>query len=130
MLDSFFRMHRRTSASNLRWYRGSKLARPPDTHPEPVCLLSVCPPFLAELCHRKHGQLVLAVSFNLCILNDQGLQTPPPTMPYAVGMDAVFKSRALYHLKKLKLRRSPMSPAFMGLVSSWDYKDCPISDGE
>ena len=88
------------------------------------------PPFLAELCHRKHGQLVLAVSFNLCILNDHGLQTPPPTMPYAVGMDAVFKSRALNHLKKLKLRRSPMSPAFMGLVSSWDYKDCPISDGE
>ena len=74
LLDSFFRMHRRPSASKLGWYRGSKLARPPDTHPAPVCLLSVCPPFLAELCHRKHGQLVLAVSFNLSIFNDLGLQ--------------------------------------------------------
>ena len=48
-------------------------ANPPNTHPAPVCLLSVCPPFLVELCHRKHKKLVLAVSFNRCVQNDVGL---------------------------------------------------------
>ena len=75
----FFRLHRRKVARSSRSYRASVLANPPDNYPAPVCLLSVCPPFLAELCHRKHNKLVLAVSFNLCVLNDTGALTPPPT---------------------------------------------------
>ena len=72
LLDSFFRLHRRKIP---RAYRGSLLAAPPDTHPLPVCLISATTPFLAELCHRKHHKLVLAVSFNLTIHNDLNLQT-------------------------------------------------------
>ena len=79
LIDDFFRLHRRKAARSSRSYRASVLANPPDNYPAPVCLLSVCPPFLAELCHRKHNKLVLAVSFNLCVLNDTGALTPPPT---------------------------------------------------
>eukprot|EP00966_Prymnesium_polylepis_P229454 5309471-Prymnesium_polylepis.1 len=75
LIDSYFRLHHRPAARGYRGYRGSVLANPPDTHVAPVCLLSVCPPFLAELCHRKHKKLVLAVSFNLSVYNDAGLQT-------------------------------------------------------
>ena len=101
LLDSFFRMHRRKSAPKRRWYRGSVMAGAPGTHQWPVCLLSVCPPFLAELCHRDHGKLVLEVSFNLCIFNDMRLLTLPPKMPYALGMDALLETRCLNHVKKL-----------------------------
>ena len=80
MNDSFMRLHRRAAAHGYRAYRGSVLARPPDGYPLPVCLLSAAPPFLAELCHRKHRKLVLACSFNLIVLNDAGLQTLPPAM--------------------------------------------------
>ena len=95
LLDAFFRMHRRPSAPKLRWYRGSVLAAPPGTHQASVNLLSVCPPFLVELCHWEHGKLVLEVSFNLAIFNDMGLLTLPPQMPYALGMDAILETRAL-----------------------------------
>jgi hypothetical protein len=73
---------------------------------------------------------VLAVSFNLSIFNDLGLLTPPPLMPFAVGMDVLLETRAMNHLKKLKMRQCSMSPAFVTLASAWDYIDCPPSDGE
>ena len=63
--------------------------------------MSACIPFLVELCHRKHSNLVLCVSFNLCVLNDQNHLTPPPKLKYAVGMDVVLKARAIKHLKKM-----------------------------
>ena len=64
----------------------SVLANPPDDYPAPVCLLGVAPPFLVELCHRRHEKLVLAVSFNLVLLNDQDSLTIPPCMTYLVGL--------------------------------------------
>ena len=78
LIDSFMRLHRRESARGFRAYRGSVLAAPPDTYPSSIAMLSVCPPLLMELCHRKHGKLVLAVSFNMCVMNDANLLTPPP----------------------------------------------------
>ena len=109
LLDSYFRMHRRLAGKQHRgWYRGSTLAAPPGTHQAPVNLLSVCPPFLVELCHREHGKLVLEVSFNLSIINDLGLQTLPPKMPYALGMDVLFQERAKNHLKRLHHQQAKM----------------------
>jgi len=116
-IDSYFRLHRRHAARGRSVYRGSVLANPPDGYRAPVCLLCVCPPFLAELCHRKHGKLVLAVSFNLAVLNDQNLLTISPAMNYAHGMDLVLKERMLLHLKKMATRQMRMSLAFEMLVS-------------
>ena len=118
-IDSYFRLHRRLAAKGRRGYRGSVLAAPPDTHPEPVCLLSAAPPFLAELCHRKHNKLVLAVSFNLVIENDANLQTISPVVQYAQGMDVLLKNRSLNHLKKLHARKEPMSRGFQAMVAGW-----------
>ena len=130
LLDAYFRMHRRPATMRGRTYRGSRLARPPDTHAAPVCLLSVCPPFLVELCHRGHGKLVMAVSFNVAVLNDFGLQTLPPSMPYSLGMDVLLETRAKNHLRRMYLKRCPMSTAFKDLASAWDLSSFPDSDGE
>ena len=131
LLDSYFRMHRRLAGKQHRgWYRGSTLAAPPGTHQAPVNLLSVCPPFLVELCHREHGKLVLEVSFNLSIINDLGLQTLPPKMPYALGMDVLFQERAKNHLKRLHHQQAKMSAAFMLLATGWALTNSPDSEGE
>ena len=129
LIDSYFRLHRRKAAKSYRAYRGSVLANPPDTHPDPVCVLSACPPFLVELCHRKHQKLVLAVSFNVSVFNDQGLLTLPPAMPYSLGMDVVQERRVRNSLKKMHSRNLPMSAAFKILATSWDGV-APDSDGE
>ena len=129
MIDHFFRLHRRPAAKGYRAYRASLLARPPDTHPAPVCLLSVAPPFLVELCHRKHKKLVLEVSFNLSIYNDLDAQTLSPLMPYETGMDEVLKRRAKNHLKKMRGRGESMSESFSALAAGWDGS-MSGSDGE
>ena len=90
LIDSWMRLHRRPAAVAARAYRGSVLAVAPDTYPAPIALLSVLPPLCIELCHRKHEKLVLAVSFNLGVVNDTGLQTLPPRMHYALGSDILF----------------------------------------
>ena len=117
LMDSYFRLHRRRAARRHRVYRASLLAPPPDTYPAPVCLLAACPPFLVELCHRKHGKLVLAVSFNLLILNDQNVLTLPPVMMYETGMDTVQKRRVTNHLKKMHAHGLPMSDGFKQLAT-------------
>ena len=119
LLDSYLRLHRRRAARGYRVYRGSLLATratPPDTYLEPVNLLAATPPFLVELCHRKHSKLVLAVSFNLVLMNDQGLLTLPPVIGYTLGMDAVQRLRMLNHLKKMHSRGEVMSKAFKSLL--------------
>ena len=125
LLDSYMRLHRR--APGARAYRGSVLAAPPHTYQAPVNLLSVGPPLLMELCHRKHNKLVLAVSFKLIVMNDMGLLTLPPTHSYAVGMDQIFRRRALNHLKKLRTRREPMSDGMKQIVARTTSN---ISDSE
>ena len=116
LIDSYFRLHRRPATRVHRGYRGSVLAAPPDSYQSSVCMLSVCAPFLVELCRRKHQKLVLAVSFNLCVLNDSKLITLPPILKYAVGMDVLLQTRAMNHLRKLRLLHFPMSDSFTVLV--------------
>ena len=130
MLDNYFRLHRRRAGRGHRAFRGSVLAAPPDTHPAPVCLLSACPPFIVELCHRKNNKLVLAVSFWLTILNDSFLLTMPPKMPFALGMDNILTDRARNHVRKLKYMRGPMSFSFAYLVDGWPAGLLSDSDGE
>ena len=129
LIDSYLRLHRRRAARGYRAYRGSLLATPPDTYPSPVNLLSVAPPFVVELCHRKHSKLVLAVSFNLIVMNDQGLLTLPPVFQYVTGMDAVQKLRLMNHLKKMLARGGDMSLAFKQLVTPF-VSSLPESEGE
>lgn len=69
-----------------------------------------------ELCHRKHSKLVLAVSFNLTVMNDMGLVTIPPKLKYQVGMDTLLKVRCLNHLIKLHARGESMSDEFQVLA--------------
>ena len=116
LIDSWMRLHRRRAARNFRAYRGSALAAPPDTYTASVALLTVCPPLLIELCHRQHHKLVLAVSFNLAVHNDELLQTLPPRMLYVVGMDVLIRQRALNHLKKLRARGEVASGNFAAFV--------------
>ena len=130
LLDSYFRLHRRDAGCGYRVYRGSLLANPPQGYHAPVCLLSVCPPFLVELCHRKHSKLVLAVSFNLAVLNDKNFLTPPASLKLAVGYHAVLKERMTKHLKKLLARKHPMSEAFKQLALTYFPEPLPESDGE
>jgi hypothetical protein len=118
MIDSYFRLHRRNAARGYRGYRGSALAAAPDTHPAPVCLLTVSPPFLVELCHRRHGKLVLAVSFNLSVLNDQNLPTYSPCVNLAMGMDIIIHERMRNHLTKMRARHLIMSDAFIQLAEA------------
>ena len=118
LLDSFFRLHRRPAAHGHRGYRGSVLAAPPHDHPAPTCLISACTPLLIELCHRKHGKLVLVTSFNLHLYNHQGATTMSPAMPYAQGMDVLLQTRARNHLKKLHSRKQPMAMAFQQLAAA------------
>ena len=127
LLDSYLRLHRRRAGRGYRAYRGSLLATPPNTHQSPVCLISACPPFLVELCHRKHDKLVLAVTFHLYLHNDMDLPTLPPRMPYATGMDIVFRRRALNHLVKMRSRHLVMSTGFQTLA---DAHQSSISDSE
>jgi hypothetical protein len=129
LLDAYLRLHRRPAARLYRVYRGSVLLNPPHTHPAPVCLLSVCPPFLVELCHRKHGKLVLATRFNLCILNDQNLLTMSPVIQSAVGMDVVLQARARDHLTKMFSKHLTMSQAFRTLALTHQTA-APESEGE
>jgi hypothetical protein len=82
-----------------------------------------------ELCHRKHGKLVLAVSFNLCILNDQNNLTISPVVKYATGMDVVLKTRALNHLKKMLAKHYAMSGAFTLLAGGF-FSSLSDSEGE
>ena len=126
-IDSYCRFHLRKAARRSRGYRGSALAAPPDDHPLPVCLLSVCPPFLVELCQRKHSKLVLAMSFNLSIHNDKNLQSLPSKMPYALGMDNLLRHRTYNHLKKLLAKKVPMSSGLAALATSWSLQ---LSDSE
>ena len=116
LIDSFFRLHRRPAARGLRVYRGSVLLNPPDTYPDPVCQLSAAPPFNVELCHRKHHKLVLAVNFNVCLLNDQNFHTMSPSMPDEEGMDDFLHTRALNHLKKMASNKNGRCPQ---LFLSW-----------
>lgn len=127
LLDSFFRLHRRLPAS--RGYRGSLQAPPPDGYSAPVCILTACPPLIVELCHRKHTKLVLAVSFNLVVVNNAGLKTPPASLKYVTGMDVVIKNRALSHLKKLLSRGKAMSLEFRALATA-HHSDAPDSEGD
>lgn len=129
LIDSWMRLHRRRAARQFRAYRGSALAAPPDTYPASVALLTVCPPLLIELCHRQHSKLVLAVSFNLAVHNDQFLQTLPPTMPYAVGMDRLIRQRALNHLKKLKSRNEAMCSGLSSIADA-HTSNLSASEGE
>ena len=129
LIDSYMRLHRRESARGFRAYRGSVLAAPPGTYQSPVAMLSVCPPLLMELCHRKHGKLVLCVSFNLCVMNDANLLTTPPKMRYAVGMDALLQIRCMNHLRKLQSRKESMSIAFGSLAAAWQ-SSLTDSEGE
>jgi hypothetical protein len=85
---------------------------------------------LVELCHRPHGKLVLEVSFNVAVFNDMGLLTPPPNMPYALGMDALLETRCLNHLKRLQQKRTPMSDAFTAMARKWHLMGWPDSEGE
>ena len=128
-LDGFFRLHRRRAARGYPAYRGSLLLNPLDDHPAPVCQLSAVPPFLAEYCQRKHGKLVLAVSFNVSLLNDQNLQSLPPNFPYALGMDAILQTRALNHLTKLRLKGCRMSELF-SVLATGHPSTAPQSEGE
>ena len=128
-LDSFFRLHRRRAARGARAYRGSLLAHPPDGYNAAVCLLSATAPFLAELCHRKHGKLVLAVSFNMTVLNDQNHLTLSPSMNFVLGMDTILKERCLDHLKKMRASKQPMSIAFEQLADA-RVSTLPESEGE
>ena len=93
-----------------------------------MCLLSVSPPLLVELYHRKHNKLVLAVSFNLAVLNDQNSLTLPPAIGMAMGYDVVTKQRMTHHLKKLAARKHPMSPAF-SLLAQTSFAE-PLSESE
>ena len=120
LLDSYFRLHRRRAGRGYRGYRGSVLATPPNTHRAPVCMISACTPFLVELCHRKHDKLVLAVSFNLCVFNDQGLLTSSPSLARSVGMDVLLQRRAINHLIKMRAKQLPMSMAFGDLAGAWE----------
>ena len=128
-LDSYFRLHRRLAARGRPTYRGSLLLNPPDDHPASVCLLSAAPPFLVEYCQRKHGKLVLAVSFFVTTLNDQNFQALSPVWPYATGMDALLKQRALNHVKKIHLKGFSMSSQFVQLAGG-HLSTAPQSEGE
>ena len=118
LIDSYMRLHRRPAANSSRAYHGSVLAAPPDSYPAPVAMLSVSPPLLIEFCRRKHGKMVLAVSFNLNVMNDAGRQTLPPKMPYAVGMGRLLELRSRNHLIKLLSRHEPMSANFRLLAAN------------
>ena len=128
LIDSFFRLHRRRVTQG-RTYRGSKLATPPDGYEASVCTLSVCPPFLVELCHRKHNKLVLAVSFNVAVYNDLALLTLPPSIRFVVGQDMFQESRIKNHLKKMLAKNQKMSTAFQLLATQWPLGG-ELSDGE
>ena len=129
LLDSYFHLHRRLTAAGSRAYSGSLLASPPDGYASPVCILTACPPLLVEFCRQKHGKLVLAVSFNLAVVNDAGLTTTPASLRYATGMDEVIKLRSLNNLKKLHSRGTAMS---MGLhnMAVGHQSSAPDSEGE
>ena len=129
LLDSFFRLHRRPAARGYRAYRGSVLLNPPDDYPAPVVLLSAAPPFLAELCQRKHNKLVLACSFNQVLLNDADSLTMAPAISYALGMDQVHYRRSHNHLKKMHAMGLPMSLHFKGLAGA-SVSSLPYSEGE
>ena len=129
LLDSYMRLHRREAAKGYRGYRGSVLAAAPGTYKSPVAMISACTPLLMELCQRKHSKLVLAVSFNLCVMNDASLLVPPRMMPYSVGMDAVLQRRCMNHLKRLQSRKESMSDAFGVLAGGWQ-SSLTDSEGE
>ena len=76
---------------------------------------------------RKHGKLVLELSWNLSILNDLGAMTLSPVVTYQTGMDVVLERRALNHLKRMRTRNLPMSTAFHDLAESWTSS---LSDSE
>eukprot|EP00965_Chrysotila_dentata_P189467 6173332-Pleurochrysis_carterae.AAC.1 len=62
-----------------------------------VCTL--IPPILIELCRRSHGRnIVLAVTYNVFTLNDQGGVDLPPIFQYAEGERSSFKRLALRNL--------------------------------
>ena len=119
LIDSYMRLHRRRAARGFRAYRGSCLAAAPDTYPSPVALLSVAPPLLMELCHRKHSKLVIAVTFKLTVMNDSGLPTLPPRHGYALGMDVLLQNRSYNHIKKLLAKHEPMSVGMQNIAAGW-----------
>ena len=92
----------------------------------------MCPPFLVELCHRKHNKLVLAVSFNVAVYNDLALLTLPPNIRFVVGQDIFQESRIKNHLKKMLAKNQKMSTAFRLLATQWPLGGvgAEVSDGE
>eukprot|EP00966_Prymnesium_polylepis_P085242 1973628-Prymnesium_polylepis.1 len=85
------------------------------------------PPFLVELRHRKHRKLVLAGSFNLGLMNDQGLPILSPRMTFAAGMISIQRTRMMNHLKKMGQRGATMSIAFTEIAGGWSST---LSDSE
>ena len=100
-VDHYLNLHHRESLRQCTsLYRGSKLIRPSSKQRAAV-MLSVCPPFIIEVCHRTGGRTVMVVTFKLFLLNEAGGVTMPPQYQYASGMDLIFKARALSHLAAL-----------------------------
>ena len=75
--------------------------------------------------------MVLAVSFNLTVYNDHGLNAMSPVIAQALGLDVLLVRRAKNHLNKLQVKHGAnMSSKFQEIVSKFPLADFPDSEGE
>ena len=126
-VDKYLQLHRRQALLHLDgFYRGSRLITPPAHRGPKSVLLSVIPPLLLEVCHRTGNRIEVVVTFKLFVYNDLNGITMPPHFTYVTGMDAIFKKRAMAHIKAMHRRDCVMTDAFVALVGGVD----PGSDSD